>query len=339
MAGMAWYLIKRAIDRFTLVLVVVILIFILIRVVPYYVYGEDPFIIYIYSNLPPGEIGAYAEIVEEFKKTFGIGEPFFPNQFVRYISALFSFNFGYSFIGRNWVLEEIKTPLVNTLMLNIVALITNLVIGFSVGWYSATKRGKTIESTIMGVSLWSYVTPAWLMAPVVLLVVGYLPRMLWGIHLFPWPPLTPPPLTLTNLPVYLWHLAMPAMAIVIAGFGGLVYYTRQLTISELGQDYVLTAKAKGVKETVIMRQHVFKNVMPPVVVMMAFALPSLIAGGIITETIFMYYGMGLKIWHALLQNDYPIVQTILFIFCLLTTISLYISDIVISWLDPRVRLR
>ncbi len=221
-------------------------------------------------------------------------------------------------------------------------------IGFSLGWYTVTKRGKGVESAIMSVSIWSYIMPGWLMGILFIILFAYIPRVAFDLKIFPMPPYTPPRLPTVDflgfkIPIitieYLWYLSLPVIALVVAAFGGLVYYTRQLTVSELGQDYILTAKAKGLSEMTIMRKHVFRNVLPPVITMIGFAIPGLFTGSILVETVFSYYGMGLLLWEALQSSDYPIVQSWFFIYAIMFSISLYIVDIIMIKIDPRVRLR
>ncbi len=106
-------LIKRAFDRFLLILVMVVLVFILVRVVPTYVFGEDPFWLYIRAQMMPGE--PIEALIDEYKKLFGLGEPLFPNQFLKYLHSLFTLNFGSSLIRRRAVIEEFAERLPNTL--------------------------------------------------------------------------------------------------------------------------------------------------------------------------------------------------------------------------------
>jgi ABC-type dipeptide/oligopeptide/nickel transport system permease component len=113
---------------------------------------------------------------------------------------------------------------------------------------------------------------------------------------------------------------------------------RQLTVSELGQDYIVTARAKGLDEDTIMRRHVFRNVRPPVVTALTLSIPGLFGGLIITERIFSYYGTGLYFIQALENNDYPAIAALFYLFTVLTVIALYLVDILVAVFDPRVRL-
>jgi len=352
LTSLKYALIKRAIDRIIIVVVTTILLFLIMRVFPIMIFGEDPFLIYLQAQLNPGEIDALQDIINSFKESYGLDDPLFPDQFIRYMISLFTLNFGYSFLTRKYIIEEIMERLPNTLALNIPALILITLIGLFLGWYSASKRGKNIETVIMSVSIWSYIMPGWLLGILLIIALAYLPKYLWDTTIFPLPPYTPPRLPVFEInlgfiqfgiPIitleYLWVLSLPIISIVVAGFGSWAYYIRQLTVSELGQDYILTAKAKGLNEQEIMRKHVFINVVPPVLTSLAFAIPGVFTGGILVETVFSYYGMGLYLWDAILQNDYPAIQAIIFIYAVLISISLYVADLILIILDPRVRLR
>ncbi len=335
MRDLARYLAKRGLDRVTLVITVVTIQFMLLRVIPIYVMGVDPSRFLIDLDAPPDQ-----KIL--IRKQFGLDEPVFPHQYVRYVLNLFRGEFGYSFLTRRPVLEEIMERLPNTVVLSGSSIILNLTIGLLVGLYTATKREKRVDSAIIQASIFSYIMPIWLMGLVLLTCLAWFPRVAWGIKIFPISgtrsPLLPPDLIVQILD-YLWHLALPLMASVITGFGSATYYFRNIAITELEQDYVLTARAKGLPEKRIMRRHVLKSVAPPVVTVVALSVPGILSGWIITETVFSWYGLGLYTFGALTAYNYPAIQAVLFMVAIMTAISLYIADIAIAYLDPRVRFK
>jgi len=329
------YLTKRGIDRIVLVTTVVTLQFVLIRVIPTYVMGVDPTRFLIDLDAPPDQ-----KIF--LRKQFGLDEPIFPHQYVRYVLNLFRGEFGFSFLTRRPVIDEIMERLPNTVMLSGSSILLNFVIGLSVGLYAATKREKRVDSAVLSASIFSYIMPIWLMGLVLLICLAWLPAVSWGVKLFPisgtTSPLLPPDPLIRALD-YLWHLVLPLVASVIAGFGSSTYYFRNIAITELEQDYVLTARAKGLPQDRIMKRHVLKSVAPPVVTAVALSVPGVISGWIITETVFSWFGLGLYAFQALTSYNYPAIQAVLFMQAVLTAISLYIADIAIAYLDPRVRFR
>jgi len=329
------YLAKRGLDRVILVVTVVTMQFVLLRVVPTYVMGIDPSRFLIDLDAPPDQ-----KIL--IRKQFGLDEPVFPHQYVRYVLNLFRGEFGFSFLTRQPVVNEIMERMPNTVILSGSAILLDFIIGLSIGLYIATRRGKRIDSLIIQSSIFSYIMPIWLMGLVLLMFLAWFPRVAWGIKLFPISGTTSPflpPDPFVRVLDYLWHLALPLMASVITGFGARTYYFRNLAITEMEQDYVLTAKAKGLPEKRIMTGHVLRNVTPPVITSVALSVPGVISGWIITETVFSWYGLGLYVFQAISSYNYPAVQAVLFMQAVITAASLFIADIAISHLDPRVRLR
>lgn len=335
MPGLGRYLAKRGSDRVILVVTVVTLQFVLLRVVPTYVMGIDPSRFLIDLDAPPDQ-----KIL--LRKQFGLDEPIFPHQYIRYVLNLFRGEFGFSFLTRQPVVNEIMERLPNTVILSGSSILLDFIIGLSIGLYTATRRGKRVDSAIIQSSIFSYIMPIWLMGLVLLTFLAWFPAVTWGIKLFPVSGTTSPflpPDPFVRVLDYLWHLALPLMASVITGFGGRTYYFRNLAITEMEQDYVLTARAKGLSEKRIMRCHVLKGVAPPVVTSVALSVPGVVSGWIITETVFSWYGLGLYVFQAISSYNYPAVQAVLFMQAVITAISLFIADIAISYIDPRVRLR
>ena len=335
MNGMTAYLVKRGLDRIVLIFTVLTIQFILLRIVPMYVMGIDPSRFLVKPGSPP-------HVREEIRNRFGLNEPIFPHQYFRYVLNLFTGQFGESFMTERHVYDEIMERLPNTVILFGSSLLVIFVIGLVVGIFAASRRGKRIDSIITQLSVFSYIMPTWLMGLVFLLALAWYPQVTWRIQLFPiggtrTPLLGPDPWL--NILDYLWHLSLPLASIVVAGFGSFAYYVRNLTITELGQDYVLTARAKGLDERTIMRKHVLRSVAPPLVTVVALSLPGVLSGGIITETVFSWHGLGLYVYNALIGFDYPAVQALLFMVAVVTAVSLYLCDVAIAYLDPRVRFR
>jgi len=333
--GTASYLVKRGIDRLALVFAVITIQFVLIRVVPAYWLGIDPTRYFV-------EPGSRPEVIEAVRRKFGFDQPIFPNQYVTYVLALFQGQFGQSFLSRRPVFDEVLERLPNTVILSGLSLLIIAVIGILLGLYAASRRGRAMDSFVIYSSIFSNIMPTWLMGIILLMALAWYPQIALGVKLFPisgtQTPLLPPD-PLIRLSDYAWHLALPLMSSVLAGFGSFAYYTRNITITELGQDYVTTARAKGLRESTIMRRHVAKSAAPPIVTVIALSIPGVFSGGIITETIFSWYGLGLYFYQALTGLDYPAVQALLFIIAIVTAISLYLTDVVIAYLDPRVRLK
>lgn len=326
---------KRGLDRAVLILTVISLQFFLLRIVPVYVIGIDPSAWLVEPGAPP-------EVQIQMQKQYGLDEPAFPHQYVRYALNLFTGQFGYSFVTRKSVLAEILDRLPNTLILDGMALTLTWMIALTMGLYAARKRGSKVDSAITITAIWSYIMPGWLMGLIMLMALAWFPAVAWGIRLFPVGGTSSPLLPKDpwiQVGDYLWHLALPVISVTVAGFGARTYFMRTMTVTELGQDYVTTARAKGVPEAKIMKRHILNCVAPPVLTSLAMSLPGIFAGGVITENIFSWYGTGRYMFQAINNFDYPAVQAMLFVTGVVTAICLYVLDIAIAYVDPRIRLR
>ena len=137
----------------------------------------------------------------------------------------------------------------------------------------------------------------------------------------------------------LWHLCLPLVTLVITGFAGFALFIRGLLITQLGEDYIITARAKGASEKDVMLKHALRNVLPPVLTVLSLTFPGIMSGAVLTETVFSWYGVGRWMYEASMQFDYPVIQGVLFVSIVLTLFSLYLCDVILGFVDPRVRLR
>jgi len=319
---------RRAVDRVAVLFLSLVLQFLLLRVLPYYVLGIDPSFFFLNPNLTETQR-------ELIRKQFGLDEPLF-SQFVKYVLCLFTGRLGYSFYTRRPVISELLERLPNTILLLGTSTILTIIIGLIIGIIAVSKRGSRFDATVIGTSIFISAFPVFYIGLLLLLIFGFYLR---------WFPLAgtvsrpPPKDPVAYLADVLWHLALPLTTIVVAGAGGFALFIRNLFLTQLGEDYVLTARAKGLSEREVMYKHVMRNVLPPVINILALELPGIISGAVVVETVFSWYGVGRWLFDAAMQFDYPVVQAVLFIQVVLTIVSLYIADLVIAILDPRVRLR
>ena len=328
MPGLSRYMAKRAVDRLLVLMTALVLQFFLLRVMPYYVLGIDPSFFFMNPNLTN-------EQRELIRKQFGLDEPI-PSQFVKYVLSLFTGNLGYSFYTRRPVVSELMERLPNTVILLGTSTILVIIFGLAIGLVTAMKRGSKIDTAIVSTSVFLNSFPTFYLGLLLLLFLGFYFRIFPIAGTVSRPPPKDPVRYVAD---YLWHMALPLMTQLIVGVGGYALFIRSLFITQLGEDYIVTARAKGVDERQIMFRHVLRNVLPPIITTVALALPGIVSGAVITETIFSWYGVGRWLFEASLQFDYPVVQAVLFISIVLTVASLYIADLVIAIVDPRVRLR
>ncbi|RLE71926.1 MAG: ABC transporter permease [Thermoprotei archaeon] len=326
--SMVRYLLKRAIDRLAVVFSSLILQFFLLRVLPYYILGIDPSFFFLNPNLTE-------EQKEIIRHQFGLDEPL-SNQFVKYVLSLFTGQLGFSFYTRRPVIDELMERLPNTILLLGTATVLTIILGVIIGILVVAKRGTKFDATVIGSSIFISAFPLFYIGLLLLLIFGFYLRWFPIAGTISRPPPRDPVRYISDI---LWHMAMPLSALLIAGVGGYALFIRNLFLTQLGEDYVVTVRAKGLTERSIMMKHVLKNVLGPVITIMAIEFPGIISGAVVAETIFSWYGVGRWLFDAAMQFDYPVVQAVLFIQVVLTVVSLYIADIVIALIDPRVRLR
>jgi len=333
MASFWTYLGKRAIDRLLVLFTALILQFVLLRVFPYYIMGVDPAMYFLNPNLTPTQ-------QELIRQQFGLYDPL-PLQFQKYVLSLFSGNFGFSFLSRRPVFDQLMERLPNTILLLGSATVLQVIIGLVFGIVAAMKRGTKNDATIVGTSLFLSSFPVFYLGLILLLIFGFYLQQI-GLFYFPLagtmsrPPPTDPLQAVLDV---LWHLCLPLITLVVTGFAGFALFIRGLLITQLGEDYIITARAKGVSEKDVMFKHALRNVLPPVLTTLSLTFPGIVSGAVITETVFSWYGVGRWMYDASMQFDYPVIQGVLFISIVLTLLSLYICDVILGFVDPRVRLR
>jgi len=269
-------------------------------------------------------------------------------KYLKYLRNMFTFGIVYPYFGKSIVLDKgefiahaMVPRLIVTIMLLGSALIGRIIVGVPLGILSASKRGGKLDVTAVGISLLTWGVPPFFIQLLAILFFGRYLRDIYGIKIFS-TTFNPPPYTgdLSWLLAGLQQLLLPILTLVLAGFGSWVLYTRNLLIDALTQDFVLTARAKGLSERAVLYKHAFKSILPPISTMVTLSIPGIITGAIITESLFGINGIGSWYMAALSYDtaDYGIAQAVLFIFAALVILSNLIADILYGILDPRIRV-
>jgi peptide/nickel transport system permease protein len=134
-----------------------------------------------------------------------------------------------------------------------------------------------------------------------------------------------------------WHLVLPSLTLALVSYGGYMLVMRNTLIDVLTEDYIVTARAKGVDERTVLYKHALRNAILPLVTMIALTFGFLITGATLTETVFNWYGIGRLIFESVIAQNYPVLQAIFYIMALTVIIANFIADILYGFLDPRVR--
>jgi peptide/nickel transport system permease protein len=245
-------------------------------------------------------------------------------------------DFGFSFQTRQPVLEEIRLRLPNTLLLMAITLLVALVIAIPAGILSAVKQYSKLDITITTLSFAGQAIPEFWLG-LLLILIFYV----WLQNPFTGEPLLPSGGMSSTDAFSLWdrvrHLILPVMC---GALGWIAWYSRFLRSSMLDvlhQDYLRTARAKGLPERLVLYKHALRNALIPLVTMFALDLPTIFAGAVFIEIIFSWPGMGRLYYQAATQRDYPILLAILIIGAGLILLSNLLADILYAFIDPRIR--
>lgn len=338
--GLRGYLVKRIINTVILVLFVIIINFIIFELLP----GPNGAI----ANLT-GRARGNPQAIHNLQIQLGLCQSFDVNgkcippsiwsKFAVYFRNMLTFNFGESQqTGDSVLFDMVATgKLWNTLELLGTATAISLVIGIFLGVVVASKRGSIFDSSMVTVSLTTFSLPTFFMGLMLILVFA-----LW-IPIFPSSGVTPatwiistPPL-LQQIPIRLSYLFLPALTLTLFFYGGNLLLTRATMGEALTEDYITTARAKGLPERTVLFKHALKNASLPIVTNAALAFGGILGGAIITETVFAWDGLGLWLYHAIGWHDYPVMQAMFYIIALCVIGANLVSDIVYGMIDPRIK--
>lgn len=280
------------------------------------------------------------EVKASLLDLYGLLEPI-QIRYIKYIRNMFTWNFGFSFQTLAPVAEEMSWRLPSTVLLLGSALVATVLVGIPIGILAASRRGSKMDIFAIGSGLLTWGIPVFFIQLMFMLLFSYYAYINWGFKVFPSSSLysTPPPTEpLAYMADVAWHLAMPLMTLVIGSFGSWALYTRSLLLDALTQDYVVTARAKGLSERTVLYRHAFRSTLPPMVTMIALSVPGIISGAMITEWIFSLPGIGRWYLNSLMAADYPVVQAVLFMYAVLMIVANLTSDLMYGILDPRIRV-
>lgn len=311
------YYAKQVLSAFLLVLAVVIVTFLLFEIAP-----GDP----IQSMI--GKAPVTEEFRQQLTQQYGLDRPFFERLF-QYVVNMFSGNLGYSFANSRPVLDLIIERLGNTLILTIPSLIIAGILGILIGSASARTRSKLLDGTLSYFSVAALSMPTFWLGLLLILVfsvnLGWLPS--GGMNRY------------GHSGFSLAHIALPLVVLVINELAFNARIMRSSMLEVLGQDYIDTARSKGLSRRLIVRRHATLNSMLPMVTVMGFSLGYTIAGAVITERVFSWPGMGLLLFDSIQKSENQIVVGILVVTTVTVVLANLLTDIVYGLVDPRIRKR
>ena len=313
---------QRRLAFMALVLIsAIILNFIIPRLMP-----GDISDLYVSDGMPP-------EVAEGVRARFGLDKPLW-FQFVLYIRNTFTFQWGTSFYLQNrTVASLVAETMPRTLMLLIPAQLITLGLSYMAGVIAGWKAGSKKDSFIIGSGLILWAMPAFWIAMVILYI---------GSYLFGWFPLGGYRTIGASYNLFetifdrIYHAILPTLTMA-STYGRQALTMRNTMTITLKQQYITTAKAKGLSENRVKYRHAARNAIVPMITGMVLRMTNAITGSIFVETIFTYPGMGKLIFDSVLRSDYPVMQAVFLAYAVLTIIAIFSLDLIYAKLDPRVR--
>ncbi|HBR32996.1 MAG TPA: ABC transporter permease [Firmicutes bacterium] len=273
-----------------------------------------------------------------YYKRYHLDEPILPRIFWRALSTL-KFDFGNSTIirsaaGERKVLTIVAEKIPRTVLLFTLATAIDILIGVLLGMKKAQKPGKFLDQSTSIITMIVYGMPTWWVAMILIMLfvykIGIFPS--GGLHSIP------PPTGLAYVLDLLYHLALPLLTLVVIGFWGRAYLTRNIVLSTLQEDYIMAARARGLAERKVLYGHTLRSAAPPIATMSILSLLSSVSGGLIFEGIFSWPGMGNLYWVAIQQNDIPVLMGNLALTTLFYLSGLVLLDLIYGMLDPRIKV-
>jgi peptide/nickel transport system permease protein len=274
------------------------------------------------------------EAKERLRELFGLDLPLY-RQFLIYVRRMLTFDLGISFLSQRPVWEELKSRIPNTVALLGSALFLSSALGIWLGVKAARRRGGLTEKLVLVSGSVSFSFPSFFVQLVLLLFFAY------TFPVFPLRGSVSIPLpegAFARALDYLWHLLLPVGSLVLLGFGSWAIYVRNLMVKTLGEDFILLARARGLPEGRILWNHAFRSALPPVLTIFLLALPGIVSGAVITETVFSLHGVGKYLLDSIMGHDYPAAGAAFYILGLLTIVSNLAADAAYALADPRIRV-
>jgi peptide/nickel transport system permease protein len=322
---MLQYLARRLLMMVPLLIGITVITFIVIHLAP-----GNPVEVAVEMNPK-----ASAQARENLRKLYGLDKPLYA-QYINWVTRFAKLDFGDSYADGRPVWDKIKERLPVTITINVLELLVAFIVAMPMGIISAVKRNSLLDkSTTVTVFLGFSIPSFWL---------GLLLMILFGVQLG-WLPISGlQSLDASNygfIALQLDRLRHIVLIVFIGAFGslaGISRYVRSNMLEVVRQDYIRTARAKGLKERDVIYKHALRNAMMPVITILGLSLPTLIGGSVILEYLFAIPGMGQLFWASVTARDYPLVMGNLVIGAFLTLVGNMLADISYAMVDPRVKI-
>lgn len=326
---MTGYMARRLLGAIPLVIGIATVIFFVLSLAP-----GDPTALYFSPTVSP-------DVIEQMRRNLGLDQPVHV-RYVRWLAAFLTGDFGFSFARSRPVADLLFEILPNTLLLSGCALLLAFVAGVVLGVVQAVRQYSLADTVLSVVALFFYSMPSFWLALMLILVFSLHAKTSWGWPIwFPASGMTSVDheffSPLGKLEDRVMHLVLPALSLALVLAAGVARYTRGSMLEVIRQDYIRTARAKGLDEARVIFKHALRNALIPVVTLLGLYLPLLFSGAVFIETVFAWPGMGRLIVEAIGQRDYPVVMAGSFLFAVVVVIGNLVADVLYAIVDPRIR--
>ena len=269
------------------------------------------------------------EQIDQFNHDNGFDLPI-AQQYVRYVGEIAQGDFGYSYKLNQDVSDAINQRLPKTILLSLISTILAIALAVPLGVWQAVKRNRGPDYTITIAAMLAYSTPIFFLG--LLLIILF--SQVWSIL----PPEAPQGYTVSEMLGDPKALILPVVTLAIVTVASYSRYVRSSMVDNLNEQYVRTARAKGMSEFRVVFVHTLRNAMFPVITLLGLYIPALFSGALVVETLFNFNGMGLLFWQSAQSRDYPILLGVTIILAIATVIGALLADLLYAVADPRVRL-
>lgn len=302
------FVLTRLLRSIITVLAVVTFAFVVLRM------SGDPAQVMLGPDVPQ-------DVIDAFRKAWGLDQPVWV-QYLAYLKSIFTGDFGVSMRDKASALDLVLERVPATLQLTIPALVLKLVIGIPAGIYAALHRQSFADRGVILLAILGFTIPSFVMGLILVLVFSIILGVLPSGGQDTW-----------------MHGILPTITMSIGGIGILARFSRSAMIEVMGQPFIRTASAKGLKWHDVVWSHALPNAAVPIVTIVGFMVGSLIAGAVVVESIFSWPGIGRLLIVSVSNRDLAVVQCILLVIAATMVVSNLIVDLLYGWLDPRLRSR
>ena len=304
---MVKYIVNRILVTIPIIIAIILIVFLLLQVLP-----GNPIQVMMKEKVNQA-------VIDRVTEQMGLNDPLMV-RFGRYLWGMLHGDLGHSYKLKRPVTQLIMTAFPNTVKLAITSALVAWIIGIPTGIISAIKKDTLLDRTLMGFSLVGISLPVFWAAMLLQYILGYKLKLL--------------PISGYST---VRHMIMPAIVLGWASSGSIARLTRSSLLGVKKNDYIRTARAKGLVESAVVLRHGLKNSMIPVVTMMAMQFASLLSGAVITESVFGIGGIGQLMVSAISQRDMPLLQSSVVFSTMIIIIGNLVADILYSFLDPKIR--